>query len=153
MSHGQAIASTARERYKIRPGYLLERILERSKNYVGQLGNTKLIEALENTQIKLTRADRYTALLFAADAAEIAVVRILGEVITRVDKKSKLPEFKYRTEETASCSEVKKEKGISNDKEWRRDTSTTKAKDSQRKKERKQAGLVSVSHGERNRSL
>src|SRR5260363_112105 len=87
----------AKDKYKIRPGYMLKKVRERSKNYLGQLGNAELIEALENTKIEHTRTDRYTALLFAADTLEIAAIRILGEVINRVDRTSRLKDFRYRT--------------------------------------------------------
>ena len=83
-------------KYRVVLGYLLNKVLQRSGDYLGQLGNAELIEALENTKIEQIRADKYTALLFVADAEEIAAVRILGEVIKKIEKKSRHAEFRYK---------------------------------------------------------
>src|SRR5260363_416554 len=89
-------AIMTKPKYRVVPGYLLDKVLQRSGDYLRQLGNAELIEALESTKIEQIRADKYTALLFVADAEEIAAVRILGEVIKEIEKRSRLAEFRYK---------------------------------------------------------
>ncbi|CAG8817047.1 13114_t:CDS:2, partial [Cetraspora pellucida] len=57
----------------IRPGSLLEKVLERSTaQSLQRVGNAKLVKTLETTNVIETRIDRYTALLFTADVVNIA---------------------------------------------------------------------------------
>jgi len=68
--------------YDVRPGSLLEKVLERSTaQSLQRVGNAELVKTLETTDVIETRIDRYTALLFAADVADIAAVRTLSEAI------------------------------------------------------------------------
>ena len=59
--------------YEVRPGSLLEKVLERlTAQSLQRVGNVELVKTLETTDIIETIIDRYIVLLFAADIADIA---------------------------------------------------------------------------------
>ncbi|CAG8781307.1 22550_t:CDS:1, partial [Gigaspora margarita] len=51
----------------------------------------------------------YIALLFATDTTEIAAIRILEEILDRVNKINSLKAFRYRTGETDMQNEIQKD--------------------------------------------
>jgi len=104
--------------YEVRPGSLLEKVLERSTaQSLQRVSNAELVKTLETTDVIETKIDRYIALLFAADVADIAAVRALSEAIAWVDKRSKLIDFSFKMEDSSQQQREREAKNTEKPKE------------------------------------